>query len=180
MVRSNPTLTALALLAAALPAAVKAETAPSPVPDKAATVIPASFIASTEIEAMIAKAKATIKPDQANLVQPLLQFTSYRASLEYRQAGAGAAIHHNDAEFFYVLKGGGNLIEGGELLDPAPGAGGNTSAKAIVGGASRHVIAGDVFVVPSGTPHQFDRVEGVLVMIAMKMPMPSERPSGAN
>jgi mannose-6-phosphate isomerase-like protein (cupin superfamily) len=169
MARSVLTLSAFALLSAAMFSGVGAQTAP-PAPE------PRIFTSSAEIEAMIAKAKATIKPDETNLTQPLLQLTPYRASLEYRQAGAGAAVHRDDAEFFYVLKGGGNLVTGGELADPAPGTGPNTSAKWIVGGTSRHVAAGDTLLVPQNTPHQFDKVDGVLVMIAMRVPMPASPP----
>ncbi len=153
-------------------AAASAQTMTTPPPVAA----PRSFTSSAEVEAMIAKAKATIKPNQPNLVQPLLQFAPYRASLEYRQSEAPAAVHRDDAEVFYVVKGGGNLIEGGELLDPAPNDGANISAKAIVGGTSRHVAAGDVFVVPQGTPHQFDKVDGALVMVTMKVPMAAQAP----
>jgi len=168
MVRSNLALGALALLFAVAPLAAQTGMTPAPAP----AAEPRLFTSSAEIEAMIAKAKATIKPSEASLAQPLLLFAPYRAALEYRQAGAVAALHRDDAEFFYVLKGGGNLIEGGELSDPAPGTGPNITAKAIVGGTSRHVAAGDVFVVPKGTPHQFDKVDGALVLIAMRVPMP--------
>jgi mannose-6-phosphate isomerase-like protein (cupin superfamily) len=179
MVRLGMWLAAVALLSAASPSAAEIKAAPPPMPAQGFATEPRTFASSAEIAGMIAKAKATIKPDQPNLVQPLLQFAPYQASLEYRQAGAGAAVHRDDAEFFYVIEGGGNLIEGGELLDPTPGGGRNISGKAIIGGTSRHVAAGDVLVVPQGAPHQFDRVDGLLVMIAMKVPMPPKRQSAA-
>lgn len=167
MVRPNAILCALMLLSAA-PSSAQAPSAP-----------PRSFTSSAEIEAMIVKAEATIKPDQANFVQPLLDFAPYRASLEYRQMGAGAAVHPDDAEYFQVIKGGGNLIEGGVLVDPTTIDARNLIAKSIVGGKSRHVVAGDVFVVLPGRPHQFDKVDGVLVMIAMKVPMPAPPPQAS-
>lgn len=161
MARLCGTLTALTLLLAAGPSAAQ-----TPAPETRL------FSSSAEIEAMIARAKATIRPDQPNLTQPLLQFAPYRASLEYRQARAPAALHKDDAEYFQVMRGSGDLIEGGELIDPEPGDGPNISAKAIGGGRGRHVAAGDVFMVPPGTPYQFDRIDGALVMIAMRVPMP--------
>jgi mannose-6-phosphate isomerase-like protein (cupin superfamily) len=179
MVRLGMMFAAVALSSAASPSVAETRSAPPPMPALGLATEPRSFTSSAEIEAMIAKAKATIKTDQPNLVQPLLQFAPYRASLEYRQARADAAVHLDDAEFFYVIKGGGNLIEGGELLDPALGGGRNLSAKAIIGGTSRHVVAGDVLVVLQGRPHQFDKVDGVLVMIAMKAPMPPKSQSAA-
>lgn len=171
MIRLGLGLAILILSSAAACSDAQTSPASSPLPGATSPAKLQIFASNAEIEAMIAKAKATIKPDQAILVQPLLQFAPYRASLEYRQAGAGAAVHQDDAEFFFVLKGGGNLIEGGELVEPAPADGRNMSAKAIIDGTRRHVRAGDVVVVPQSTPHQFDSVEGVLIMIAMKLPM---------
>ena len=126
MLRLYFALGVLALSSAAVPLTAEAKVEPGPTPAQAFDTGQRSFTSSDEIEAMIAKAKATIRPGQANLVQPLLQFAPYRASLEYRQAGADAAVHQSDAEFFYILKGGGNLIEGGKLSNPAPGDGPNT------------------------------------------------------
>jgi len=62
-----------------------------------------TFVSSADVTALIAKAKATRKPDQANLVQPLLQLAPYTANLEYRAAVANGAVHEKEAEMFYVV-----------------------------------------------------------------------------
>src|SRR4051812_15983382 len=56
-----------------------------------------TFASSADVAALMAKAKATRKPDQANLVQPLLQLAPYTANLESRAGVANAAVHEKEA-----------------------------------------------------------------------------------
>ena len=74
-----------------------------------------TFASSADVAALVAKAKATRKPDQANLVQPLLQLAPYTANLEYRAGVANAAVHEKEAELFYVIDGAGTVVTGGKL-----------------------------------------------------------------
>src|SRR6195256_3990231 len=102
--------TAVIVLALGLtPASVLAQ---QPAPPAQA---PKTFVSSADVAALAAKAKATRKPDQANLVQPLLQLAPYTANLEYRAAVANAAVHEKEAELFYVVEGAGTLVTGGKL-----------------------------------------------------------------
>src|SRR4051794_34221553 len=72
---------------------------------------------SAEITAMMAKAKAERKQDQANFIQPILSLAPYGANLEYRAAVGPAATHAKEAEMFYVIDGGGTLITGGKITN---------------------------------------------------------------
>jgi hypothetical protein len=67
------------------------------------------FAGSSDVTAMIAKAKSERKPDQANFIQPIVRLAPYNANLEYRVAGvnAPASVHEREAEMFYVVEGSG-------------------------------------------------------------------------
>jgi len=73
-----------------------------------------TFTGSTDVTAMIAKAKNERKPDQANFIQPLLQAAPYTVNLEYRVKGVDTSpnVHEQEAELFYVIEGGGTLTTG--------------------------------------------------------------------
>lgn len=156
-----------ALAAILLPAAAAAQ-APPPAPMPMVEL--RTFVASSEIQAMIARASTTIKLDEPVLVQPLLILAPYKANLEYRQAATGSAVHLKEAEIFYVVEGAGTLTVGGTMLDPKPVDPLNQSGTGISGGKSQPVAAGDMLIVPENTPHWFNKVQGRLVMVAMKIP----------
>lgn len=159
-------LTIIPLMATLLSAAAVAQ-APSPSPPATDLRL---FASSADVKALIAKAAAAIKPGQPALVQPLLAFAPYSAALEYRQAGAGAARHGDQAEIFFVVQGGGTFVQGGTLTEPKQTDPQNSSGSGIAGGETRHVGVGDMFVVPEATPHWVSAVDGRLVMISMKVP----------
>lgn len=152
----------LAVLLATMIAGTAMAAEPAPLP--AAT--------AAEIAALADKAAATIKPGQPLLALPLLGFGPHRAVLEYRQGGAPAAVHKTQAEIFHVVSGAGQLVTGGTLDGPRAVDATNESGSGISGGNSRRVAAGDMIVVPSGVPHWIPSVEGRLVLISVKVPMP--------
>lgn len=131
--------------------------------------LPASTAA--EIAALTRKAAATIKPGQPLLALPILGFGPYRAVLEYRQAGAPAAVHKDQAEIFHVVEGAGQLVTGGTLDGGRAVDAKNDSGSGISGGSSRRLAKGDMVVVPAGVAHWIPSVEGRLVLISTKVPM---------
>ena len=108
------------------------------------------FAGSADVTAMIAKAKAERKPDQANFVQPIVQLAPYTANLEYRAAGvnAPASVHEREAEMFFVVEGAGTLVTGGTLRDEKRTNAENLTGSAIEGGTPRRVAKGDWVMVP--------------------------------
>ena len=151
-----------ALLAAALLAGAAQAQALAP-------AIP-SYLSSSEVRALIARAQREIKPNQPTLSLPMVTGDVTTARLEYRQAVGPAAIHENDTEIFYVLEGSGTLITGGALVNGVPRPGGNLSGSGIDGGMPRHVGPGDVIAVAAGTPHFFSAIGGKLVLVSIHMP----------
>ncbi len=100
---------AAAVLATATASAASAQQAAAP----PATV----FMSDKDIMALVDKAKADRKGDAPVTAEPILLLAPYRAQLEYRPTGAGAAVHEKDAELMVVLQGAGNIVTGGKLVD---------------------------------------------------------------
>jgi mannose-6-phosphate isomerase-like protein (cupin superfamily) len=139
--------------------------APTPPPAKL-------FAGSADVTAMIAKAKAERKPDQANFSQPIVRLAPYNANLEYRVAGlnAPASVHEKEAEMFYVVEGSGTLVTGGTLREEKRTNAENLGGTAIDGGTRRKVAKGDFVMVPEKTPHWFTELDGTLVLMSIHLP----------
>jgi len=130
------------------------------------------FAGSADVTAMIAKAKAERKPDQANFVQPIVQLAPYNANLEYRAAGvnAPASVHEREADMFYVVEGSGTLVTGGTLRDEKRTNAENLTGSGIEGGSPRRVTKGDWVMVPEKTAHWFTQIDGALVLMSIHLP----------
>jgi mannose-6-phosphate isomerase-like protein (cupin superfamily) len=133
---------------------------------------PKLFAGSADVTAMIAKAKAERKPDQANYAQPIVRLAPYTANLEYRVAGvsAPASVHEREAEMFYVVEGSGTLVTGGALREEKRTNAENLSGTGIDGGTSRRLAKGDWVMVPEKTAHWFTQIDGTLVLMSIHLP----------
>ena len=133
---------------------------------------PKLFAGSADVVAMMAKAKAERKPDQANFVQPIVQLAPYNANLEYRAAGvnAPASVHEREAEMFYVVDGSGTLVTGGKLREEKRTNAENLTGTGIDGGMSRKLTKGDWVMVPEKTAHWFTQIDGTLVLMSIHLP----------
>jgi len=124
-----------------------------------------TFASSADVIALIAKAKSEHKDGQTIVMEPILQFAPYAATLEYRASAGAAAVHPNQAEMMYVIEGSATLVTGGKL-----------TGATIQGGDTRTVSKGDFIVVPEGTPHWFSAVDGAVVLMTIKMPRGTATP----
>jgi len=131
-----------------------------------------TFASSSDVAAMIAKAKAERKPDQPLFAQPILQLAPYTASLEYRGAVGPAAVHETEAEMFYVIDGSATLVTGGKLVNEKRTTPENLTGTAIEGGSARPVAKGDFIIVPEKTPHWFSTINGTIVLMSFHAPRP--------
>jgi mannose-6-phosphate isomerase-like protein (cupin superfamily) len=147
-------------------AAVRAQQAASSNPPPAAQL----FASSTDVTALIAKAKSEIKPGQPMVGLPILQLAPYRANLEYRVAVGPASIHEKDAEMFYVIEGSGTIVTGGSLNEERRTNPENRSGTGVQGGSSRRVAKGDFVMVPENTAHWFSAIDGTLVLMSLHLP----------
>jgi mannose-6-phosphate isomerase-like protein (cupin superfamily) len=131
-----------------------------------------TYASSSDVAAMIAKAKAERKPDQAVFAQPIVQLAPYNASLEYRGTVGPAAVHETEAEIFYVVDGSGTMVTGGKLVNEKRNNAANLGGTGIEGGSSRMISKGDFIVVPENVPHWFSSINGALVLMSLHVPHP--------
>ena len=159
---------ALLLMACAAPALAQAPAPPMMDMKKMAT--------SAEVQALVAKARADIKPGQPNLNQPILSVAPYRASIEYRVATTPALLHLFDAELVYVISGTGTFTVGGTLNEAKAPAGGNVVGTTSTGGVDHPLAPGNMFLVPEKVPHWFHDLKGEVVLLTFHVPRPIEWP----
>ena len=101
---------------------------------------------------------------------PLLEVEDYKVHASRRASEPGLAeIHTRDTDIIYVLQGSATLVTGGRAVAAKPTGPEELRGERIDGGESREVAAGDVVVVPNGTPHWFQRVSGPLLYYVVKV-----------
>ena len=144
-------------------------------PAPAAAAASRTMVSASDVTALIAKAKAERKGDQALLAQSMIQLAPYNVSLEYRAAVANAAVHETEAELFYVIDGSATLVTGGKLTNENRTNAANLSGSGIEGGVSRRVAKGDFIMVPEGTPHWFSAIDGTVVLMSLHLPRSPQR-----
>ena len=128
------------------------------------------YASSADVAALIAKAKADRKENQANFIQQILQLAPYNANLEYRAAVGPAAVHEKEAEMFYVIDGSATLVTGGKLANEKRTNAANLTGTGIEGGKSQAVAKGDFVIVPENTPHWFSAINGTIVLMSIHVP----------
>lgn len=162
--RTRRVMMASALAGAMLTAGIGLEAQSPPAPKL--------FASSADVKALIAKAKAERKPDQANFVQPIVSLAPFNANLEYRVGSvpAPASTHDKDAEMFYVIEGAGTVVTGGTLQNERRTNAANASGSGIDGGTPRRITEGDWVMVPEKTPHWFTQIDGTLVLMSVHLP----------
>ena len=101
---------------------------------------------------------------------PLIEVGDYKIHASRRESKPGLAeIHTRDTDIIYVLKGTATLVTGGRAVDVQSTGAEELRGSAIAGGESREIAPGDVVVVPNGTPHWFQRVQGPLLYYVVKV-----------
>jgi mannose-6-phosphate isomerase-like protein (cupin superfamily) len=128
------------------------------------------FASSADVVALMAKAKAELKPGQQMLSQRIVGLAPYNANLEYRVAVANASLHEKEAEMFYVIEGSGTVVTGGTLTKETRANAANKSGAGIENGVVREISKGDFVMVPENTPHWFSKINGTLVLMSIHLP----------
>ena len=89
-----------------------------------------------------------------------------------------AALHYKVSEVYHVIKGSAAFVTGGTLVNAKTREAGSmevnedgpgSSGTAIQGGVTHQLKAGDVIVIPAGTPHWFSKIDGSIAYLVIRM-----------
>lgn len=86
--------------------------------------------------------------------ETLREYPRHKAMLSFRSRSGEVEVHEKFADLFYVLAGAATLVTGGTVVGGRTEAPCETRADSIQGGTAQELQAGDVALVPAGTPHQ--------------------------
>jgi len=98
-----------------------------------------------------AKIKSAVDPARHLGLERLLD----SATLIYRDGPSEAEVHLKLADFITVRSGEGEVLIGGTIVDGKTSAPDELRGRAIEGGKSYKIAAGDVLYIPANTVHQF-------------------------
>ena len=143
---------------------------PQPAPQQSSPKPTNLFMSASQIGDLIEKAKSDRKPNEPNVLEPILELGGYDGHLEYRASVGNATLHETEAELFYVIDGSATLTTGGKLVNEKRTDAANLNGSAIEGGTKRNIAKGDWILVPQNTPHWFSPINGVLVLFSMHVP----------
>jgi mannose-6-phosphate isomerase-like protein (cupin superfamily) len=129
-----------------------------------------------DIKAQVSAMMAAMKPGQTFMWKPLLTDGSHPAAIEIWKAPGRPAIHTAEAEYFTVVQGSGELVTGGTMVKPHTVREGFIDGDAIEGGTSRKLAAGDVVLIPAGTPHWFGIPGEPMILLGIKVPVVAASP----
>jgi glc operon protein GlcG len=94
--------------------------------------------------------------------------SKYMVHTSRRDKGGLVEVHEDDADIVYVQQGKATLITGGELRNGKTIAPGEIRGEDVAGGETRELSAGDVVIIPAGTPHWFKEVTNPFTYYVVK------------
>jgi glc operon protein GlcG len=101
--------------------------------------------------------------------EPLLEVENYKVHASRRDGPGQAELHEADTDIIHVLTGTATLVTGGAVVGGRAIAPEEVRGTSIVGGDERTLVAGDVLVVPAGTPHWFRDVPAPMTYYVVKV-----------
>ena len=117
-----------------------------------------TYLKSDQVQAAFAKGS------------PLIEVEDYKIHASRRESQPGLAeIHTRDTDIIYILQGSATLVTGGKAVEAKSTGPEELRGSEIEGGESREITVGDVVVVPNGTPHWFQQVNGPLLYYVVKV-----------
>lgn len=127
--------------------------------------VPAVHISKEDHEAVLKEQISKNVVDRPIKASEVLGGKASVAMLHRVKPEAGALIHDRVTETYYIVSGSGTIVTGGTLGSPKPTDLSNVNAGMSQtgtrqGGESRRVKAGDIVIIPAGTPHSFSALDG--------------------
>ena len=127
--------------------------------------VPAIFISREEHEQVLREQTAKNVVDQPIKATNVVGGTASVARLRRVKPEVNALVHDYVTETYYITSGSGTFVTGGSLGGARPTDlsrvnAGMSQTGSRVGGEARRVKAGDIVIVPAGTPHSFSELDG--------------------
>ncbi len=124
---------------------------------KAVSLQPTQYLPAADVKGAFEKGR------------PLLANDNYQVHASHRDGPGKVEVHTKDTDVFYVLKGTATLVTGGTMVGGSGTEPDELRGASIDGGETRHLVPGDVVVVPRGVPHWFKAVPGPIDYFAVKV-----------
>lgn len=99
----------------------------------------------------------------------LVNSANYMVHASRREAAGMAEVHVRDTDIIHVLEGSAVLVIGGSVVEGTSTADDELRGASIQGGVERHLVPGDVLVVPKGMPHWFREVRAPFLYYVVKV-----------
>ena len=99
----------------------------------------------------------------------LLDTRGYKIDAGRREAPGEVEYHESVVDVMRVVDGTATVITGGEIEEAREVAPGELRGKAVVGGTTHELSAGDVLAIPNGVPHQFVEVSDPFLYFVVKV-----------
>ena len=127
--------------------------------------VPATYISREEHEQVLREQTAKNVVDQPIKATNVVGGKASVARLRRVKPEVNALIHDYVTETYYITSGSGTFVTGGSLGGARPTDLSNVNAGmsqtgSRIGGEARRVKAGDIVIVPAGTPHSFSELDG--------------------
>jgi quercetin dioxygenase-like cupin family protein len=132
------------------------------------------IVVSAEQVDQIRQSARAAQADRPSSSKPIIAAPPYVLNLEHRTGTAPASQHPVEAEIIMVLDGAGIITTGGALVN-ATAANGNISGSGITDGTPRHMVKGDIMMVPQNVPHMMVPDAGApFVLATLHLPRAGE------
>ncbi len=99
----------------------------------------------------------------------LLVTDTFKVQTGHRTGPGEVEVHDRDTDIFYILEGSATFVTGGKAIEPRKTDPGEIRGREISGGEDRHLVKGDVIIIPAGIPHWFQQVDSTFVYFVVKV-----------
>ena len=89
---------------------------------------------------------------------PLVTRPDLLVSGSHREKSGQVEVHDKETDVLYIIDGEATFAYGGKMVGGKLSQPGQWLGSDIAGGETRHLVKGDVYVIPAGVPHWFKEV----------------------